>query len=452
MAFSPAPTNITCPFCRANITVPLRQIVDVSEEPVLKDALLAGRLNAFRCPSCGNVGALASPFFYHDPDKELAFIFLPMDVGLKNADQQRLIGSLTNAVMSKLPPEKRKAYLLQPKQFFALQNLVDAILEADGITPDMIAAQQARMDLLQTLADTPAEQLPAFIKEHDAEMDAEFFDLLNTLMATAQAGQAANDFAQLTGVRNQLLEHSTLGQKIKAQQQILQVFVANPSRETLVEQVIQAPDPETREMLVAFGRSLLDYPFFQALTSRIEAASTSGDQATAKRLVELRKEIQEIREKLDAATRAVFEARAALVREMMESEDMDKLARQHMAELDDAFFGALEAQMAAAQQAKQQVALERLQAVGAAAMRAAQSTQPPEVRFINALLSVDYPAETARLLEANKRVLSPQLLNWMRRVANDLRGRGQQDAAAHLEQVIQQAADMIGPAVVTATS
>lgn len=448
MPFPQTPTAITCPFCRAQVTVPVRQIVDVSQEPFLKEAVLAGRLNVFRCPACGNVGVLATPFFYHDPDKELAFVFMPMQVGLQNADQQRLIGSLSNAVMSRLPPEKRKAYLLQPKQFFTQQSLTEAILAADGITPEMLAAQQAKVELLQHMLEMAEEQRPAFIQENDARLDDEFWGIFTSLAVSAQAG--GEDLAPLVSLRNQLVEHSTVGRKIKKQHQALEAFAANPSRESLLEQLVLAPDAETREMLVTFGRSLLDYPFFQALTARIEAATAAGDKDQAAQLTNLRKEVQEVREKLDVATRAVFEARAALLREMAISQDPTKVARQHLPELDDIFFSVLESNLDAAQQAGQQEAFERLQRAGEAAMRAIQSAQPPEVRFINVLLSLDYPDQTRQLLEANKHALAPQFINWMRRLADDLRRREQTDAADKLEKVIQQAAQMAGPAVAVA--
>jgi hypothetical protein len=93
-----------------------------------RNALLAGRLNSFTCPYCRNAGALATPFFYHDADKELALLFIPMNINVKEADQQKMIGRLTQQVMSNLSPEKRKAYLLQPQQFFNLKTMIETIL------------------------------------------------------------------------------------------------------------------------------------------------------------------------------------------------------------------------------------------------------------------------------------------------------------------------------------
>ena len=445
MPFPPAPTPIQCPFCRSGITVPLRQIVDVTEEPALKTALLSGRLNAFTCPACHNSGALATPFLYHDANKELAFVFLPMEMGVKDADQQRIIGQLTKALMARLPEEKRKGYLLMPKQFFALQSLLDAVLEADGITKEMLAAQEAKLQLLQHMLETTdndAQQ--ALIRQHDADIDVAFFQLLSAALAAAQSDRATQEFQQLVTLRNNLLDLTPLGQKIKAQQTALEAFQAKPDRETLLDQLMQAPDVETRQALLAFGRPLLDYPFFQALTAKIEATTAAGNQAESDRLIGLRKEILALREKLDASTKAALDQRAALLREIMISENLDEAVRAHLDEMDEMFFNMLEANLQAAEQQKQPATFDRLQAVADAVSRSMAAAQPPEVRFVNALLSAAYPDETRKLLAANRKALSPQLLTWMRAVADDLRQDGRADAADQLAKIVEQAAALAG--------
>jgi hypothetical protein len=64
-----------------------------------------------------------------------------MNLNVKEADQQKMIGRLTQQVINNLPPEQRKAYLLQPQQFFNLKTLIETILQADGITPEMLARE-----------------------------------------------------------------------------------------------------------------------------------------------------------------------------------------------------------------------------------------------------------------------------------------------------------------------
>jgi hypothetical protein len=448
MPFPPVPTLIQCPSCRSQITVPLRQIVDVTEEPALKAALLSGRLNSFTCPVCRASGALATPFLYHDSNKELAFVFLPMQMGLKDADQQRIIGQLSKALLTRLPEEKRKGYLLMPKQFFTLQSLLDAVLEADGITKEMLAAQEAKLQLLQQMLETTDnEKQQALIREHEADVDLTFFQMLSAALAAAQSDRATQEFQQLIALRNNLMELTALGKKVKVQQAALEAFQAKPDRETLLDQLAQAPDTETRQALLAFGRPLLDYPFFQALTAKIEAATAAGDKTEADRLIELRKEILSLREKLDAATKVALDQRGTLLREIMLSENLDDAVQAHLDELDEAFFGVLEANLQAAEQEKQRATFDRLQAVADAISRAIAAAQPPEVRFVNALLSAAYPDETRKLLEANRKALSPQFLEWMRAVAEDLRQDGRADAGDQLAKIIEQATALAGAPV-----
>jgi hypothetical protein len=330
--------------------------------------------------------------------------------------------------------------------------MLDAILEADGITKEMLAAQEAKLQLLQQMLDTTdPDKQQALIREHDADVDLAFFQLLSAALVSAQADRASQEYQLLTTLRNNLLELTTLGKKVKTQQAALEVFQAKPDRETLLAQLVQAPDAETRELLLGFGRPLLDYPFFQALTAKIEAASAVGDKAEADRLINLRREIMNMREKLDAATKAVLDQRAALLREMILAENLDEAVQAHLEELDEAFFSVLEANMQAAEQSNQTATLDRLQAVADTISRAIAAAQPPEIRLVNALLSVAYPDDTRKILEANRRALSPQLLDWMRGVAEDLKQNGRVDAGEQLLKVLEQAKEIASsPAPVTA--
>ena len=113
--------------------------------------LLSGQLNVAVCPQCGHAGMLATPLLYHDADKELLFTFVPSELGASELEQQRMFGEATSRIISSLPAEQRKAYLLQPRSFLRLEAMVEAILEADGITPEMLAAQRARVALLDRL-------------------------------------------------------------------------------------------------------------------------------------------------------------------------------------------------------------------------------------------------------------------------------------------------------------
>lgn len=445
MRFAPTNTSIRCPFCGAPISVSVQSAIDALDQPELKARLLTGRLNTFTCPNCRNTGALAAPFIYHDASKELALIFMPMEGGLNQTDQQRIIGQMTQAVMNSVPPEKRKAYLLQPQQFFRMQTLIEEILRADGVTPEMVQAQQAMADLMRRLVETNDDSaFVAIVKENDAQIDGAFFQLMGLAMANAEADNRPDEFNRLAAVRDRLLDVSTYGGKAKKQAEALDKLVANMTREGLLEQLTTAPDTETREALLAVGRPLLDYPFFQQLTAKIDAAKKAGDTIEADRLTGLRKEILELRDKLDAQAQQVIEQRATVLRELMVSEDLNQAANARAGVLDDMFFNILASEMQAAQQAGDSKTLERLRQVGNATMQVVQRMQPPEVQFVNALLSLEYPNQTRELLERNRQVLVPEFIEWLETVTSGLREDGRAESANRLAQVIAQARELTG--------
>jgi hypothetical protein len=424
----------------------VHQIVDVSEQPELKQLLLAGRLNSFTCPHCRNAGALATPFFYHDPDKELALLFIPMNLNVKEADQQKMIGRLTQQVLSNLPPEKRKGYLLQPQQFFNLKTMIETILQADGITPEMLAKEEARLTFLQELVDTTDDaKLDDLIKLHDADFDLTMFQLLSSALAAAATDRQREEFERIQHLRDRALELTTLGQTIKKQQVVIDAFTANPTRENLLEQLIAAEDMEVREALLTMGRPMLDYPFFQALTAKIDAAKKDGKAEEETRLTLLRKEILATRDKIDAQFDAVKQSKEDLILELLGTPDADleKTIKAHLNELDDFFFDMLAHSLQDAQQKNPQ-AFAQLQRIGEAAMRVIQSTQPPEVRFVNTLLQIEYPNQTKELLERNKQVLGPEFIAWMEGLAGELRETGRAESADRLALVIDQAKEIAG--------
>ena len=445
MRFNPTNTTLRCPFCGSPLTVPIQSIIDALEQPELKARLLTGRLNSFTCPTCRNTGAISAPFIYHDANKELALIFMPMENSRSQPEQQRMIGQLTQAVMNSVPPEKRRAYLLQPQQFFRVQTLVDEILRADGVTPEMMQAQQARVDLLRRLVETRDDaSFQAVARENDAQIDGTFFQMMTLAMASAESDNRPDEFERLGVVRDLLLDLTTFGRKAKAQAVAVEALMANLTRENLIDQLIKAPDSPTRESLLALGRPLLDYPFFQQLTAKIDAAKKAGDSAEADRLTELRKEILALRDKLDAQTQQMIQQRANVLRELMVSEDLEQAANAQAGALDDMFFNILSSEMQAAQQAGDAKTVERLRQVGNAAMAVIQRMQPPEVQFINALLSVQYPGQTRELLERNRKALVPEFLEWMGTVEADLRAEGRTQSADRMVQVIAQARDLVG--------
>src|ERR671923_2760555 len=149
MAATPSQVvQLTCPNCRTPFQAKLFTLVDVGRQPALKNYLLSGQLNFAVCPNCGTPSMLGAPLIYHDPAKQLFLVHFPQQLNARPEEQERFIGEATSFIMRDLPPNAPRGYLLAPRRFLTLNSLVDAILEADGISRETIEAQRKRMELI----------------------------------------------------------------------------------------------------------------------------------------------------------------------------------------------------------------------------------------------------------------------------------------------------------------
>jgi hypothetical protein len=208
---------VVCTNCRTRFTAPVEPMVN-GQDATMKMAFLQGRLNAVQCPQCGTINLPAVPIIYYDLEKELALALVPAELHLAGAAQDKMIGDLTNSLVNSLPAEQRKFYLFNPKLFLSHESIVKAILEADGITEEMMQAQAARTKLIEELLQTPDEvSLKEKVKAHDAELNYEFFELLTYYMQAAQLEGNRAQAQALLGVRTFLRRWSSEGKKAIAE-------------------------------------------------------------------------------------------------------------------------------------------------------------------------------------------------------------------------------------------
>ncbi len=433
--------RITCPNCKQQFQAEVEQILDVRADPSAKFRVLNGLVNFARCPHCGMQGALDIPFLYHDPDKELALVYMPMSAGRSDAERQRAIGQFANAAMNSLPPEERKAYLLQPQVFITLDGLANKILEADGVTPEMIEAQKGRSQLLERMLDASDEALDGLIAENEAQIDEDFFRTLDLNLELAQSTGQLAVVQRLLAVRDRLLELTAAGLRIRARQKMLDRLRADPTRSNFLNLLIEAPDQETRELLVIVGRPLMDYIFFQSLTNRIERAE---DEEERERLLALRGEILSIRERLDQEVAEVYEDRAALIRGLIVSSDPEKLARSRFAEMDEAFFEVLQMMLHQAQTDNDLELESRLREVWELVMRLLEESLPPELQLFGQLTRASDEQEVERLLREHRSLLTDGLLELLEAGEKDMRQDGRLQIADNLALALRKAREMVG--------
>lgn len=439
---------VTCPNCSNRFISPVLAVVDAAENPQAKTLLLSGQLNVAVCPQCGHAGMLSSPLVYHDPQKELLLTFVPAELGLPNAEQQRIIGDLTNRVMSSLSPEQRRGYLLQPQSFLRLEALIEEILKADGVTPEMLEAQRAKASLLDRLMRaTSQDARRLMVEEHDSEIDYGFFQLLGLNIELAQASGQEDAVQQLLGLRQELLDWTTAGRDVMAREEAIRELGTEISRETLLEKLVHAAlaGEQTKiETMVAVGRPAIDYIFYQQLTSRIEASSHAGNAEEAQTLKALREQILNLTAEIDAEVQRASEEAAQLLQQILNSEDLEQAVRANLDQIDDLFLNALATSLQVAEKSGQAETADKLQKIGDIIMELVTEMQPPEIQLINKLLTAEYPDATQSLLEENRSQVNARLLEIMRMIEQDLTQDNRTQMAHHLAQIRAQAENIIG--------
>ncbi len=397
-----AKTSVPCPQCRQPITIELTRLFDTNTDPDAKQKLLSGSANFIQCPVCGYQGIYPTPIVYHDPEKELLLTFFPPDLNTPINEQERIIGPMIKKAMDDLPPEKRKSYLFRPQTMLTQQRLFETILEADGITPEMIKAQQEKLNLLQQLLGASAEGLPEMIRQNDEKIDEEAFMLLSRL---AQASAAAGDresLVALDALQKAFIEHSTLGKKAaleaaetqEAVKELQDLSKTGITRENLLELLIKSANSDIRLTTIAsMARGGLDYSFFQILSDKIEASS--GEEKD--QLAALRQRLLTITQAVDEAMKKQLEEAQKLLKELLAAEDIEKATQEALPRFNQAVAEVINQEAQAAQAAKDEDKLRKLSQIIAVIQSADSSSVYLEL--IEALLQEENTENRLKLLE-----------------------------------------------------
>ncbi len=369
---------IICSACNAQFTAPVHNIIN-GQDMAMKSAFLQGQMNAVQCPQCGTVASAAIPILYYDLEKELALVFAPPELGLAGSAQDKVIGKLTNSVVDSLPAEQRKFYLFNPKPFLSFESMIKAILEADGITEEVMEAQAARVKLLEEFFEISDEAaLKEKVKAHDAELDYEFFGMITAYMQVAQSGGDPAQAQTFLALRTILAQLSTNGKEHTAKIDAELGIVTIQNQEDLLEKIQNAKDDRELESLIATGHALLDYTFFEKLTAKIDQATKNGDAKTAGTLRALRSDILDIKARFEEQSRAALEKASKLLQEILQSDRPDKALEQKLDEIDEAFFYLLQMNIEEARRQKQEEPARALEMIGNMAMSMLQARHAPE--------------------------------------------------------------------------
>jgi len=408
-------TRINCPNCRQPILADIDQLFDVGIDPTAKQKILSGAFNIASCPNCGYKDRIPTPLVYHDPDKSLLLTYFPPELSLPVNEQERIIGPLITRITNSLPQEKRKAYLFQPQAMLTLQTMVERILAADGITKEMIQAQQDRANLLQRLINASDETIAELAEKEDKLFDSDFFNLLNRAIEGSAVNGDQESAKRLGEIQKKLLEKTTFGKQVQEQSkdveaaiQMLQSEGKTLTREKLLEMVIKAPNETQLSVLASLGRPGMDYEFFKLMSDRIDRARGDGRE----RLIKLRDQLLEMTRAIDKQMEErLLQARKNLTA-IVQSKDVKLTMEQNLGIVDEFFVQVFNQEMEVARKAGDLDKIGKLKQVEEVVDKA--SAPPPEVALIQELLeAASSDDELTKKLETHKSDITPEFMDIM---------------------------------------
>jgi hypothetical protein len=434
--------QMSCPRCRQPIVAEVEQLFDVGVDPQAKQRFLSGAANVANCQSCGYQGPLSTPVVYHDPEKELLLTYFPAELGLPMNEQERLIGPLITQVMNKLPPEKRKAYLLRPQTMLTQQAMMERVLQGEGITKEMMEASQLRLNLLQRLISASSVDVRQEIVRQESKLiDERFFEILNRLVEASLAQGDQNSARALAALQQEILPLTEVGKKLQEQNAEVQAAMESLqeaskdgfTREKLLDLLVQAPNDTRVAALVSMARNGLDYEFFSILTGRIDQASEDEKQ----KLVALRERLLQLSKEIDQRMQEQSKQSHSLLEEILRADDIEQAASEALPEMDDFFGEALRDELQKARQSGDLNRISRLQKVVGVIQQA--SAPPPEVALAEELLSAENETERRVILDANAEKITPEFLQVLTSLMNQLEQQGQPDLGQRMQEVYRSA-------------
>jgi hypothetical protein len=379
----------------------------------------------------------------------MAIIYVPMELNMQQTERERLIGDYTNALIRSLPEDAPKGYLLQPKTALTLQGLIDQVLEAEGITQDVLQAERRKIELINQLAEANTQEREVLLQENADLFDLGFLELLTAASQAASQSNNERGALRLLNVRQYLMDNTEAGQTLRAQQdalmeasQELQALGQNITRESFVELLVRNSDrPEKIDALGTLGRSLLDYTTFQLITQYVDRAR---DVEEKERLSWVRDRLLQINAEYEQQARAVIQRAADTLRMLLQANDIPSAIRNNLDRIDDTFLQVLQVNLEEARKdpANAEVA-NRMKQIRDEVLRLIQASAPPEIQFINDLLSLESEQESMSLLHSRQDEVSEELVHVMGDLADQLRTGGNEPAAQRLDVLRAEAERMV---------
>jgi hypothetical protein len=195
----------------------------------------------------------------------------------------------------------------------------------------------------------------------------------------------------------------------------------NAQRADFLNLAIQyAGDDERLQAMVGLARPVFDYLFFQEMTVYIgQAPAAERDQVEA-----LRERLLELTMVVDQQAQMALQESAGLLQAIVDSPNPDELIAANVGLIDYTFMQVLAANIQEAERRKDLSASARLKDIYSRVVAALQANMPPELRFINQLLTVPSEDDARSLIADRIDEFGDQLLAAIDAVEGQLTAQG----------------------------
>ncbi|MFM2032116.1 MAG: hypothetical protein RLZZ297_881 [Chloroflexota bacterium] len=431
MSNAPQMAQVACPSCQTPVRVPVINFVDANEQPQLKNILLGGRLNTAQCPSCGAPIALAAPVMYHDHSKQFFFVHIPQQLlaSQRGDEVERFVGSVTGMLMQQLPADLPKGYLLAPRRFLTMQTLIEAVLEGDGVTKEMLDSQRKRVDIISQLLEAMSTSDAALLAALQANADELTEEFTNTLAAFVDASAMSGDaegMAQLAALQAKITQY--IGGE------------ATLAYESLITQLQAAPDDAAIRTVMQANQEVIDYTFFDIYNEKIKAAAEAGDTTTAEALEALRTRILATYEAIQADLEASYTRAGQVLDAVYAADDLAAALTEHLGELDDVFDILVDGQRTMAERAGDEAAVARLSEIIALIPQVKDAALTPTDRTVQALLVAESPT---RYIRENVGDITGPVVKRLNELAEEYVLKGKTEDSERVKRIAREAGAML---------
>lgn len=131
--------EILCPQCKLPIQAELWSILNVREDPELKDLLVGGEINMVECSACRHIFYAEHFLIYHDPDNEFMAFVYPLSYAPEKVRWEEKMKTDFEMTQSMGDESTRVAY--EPTALFGLDALVAWVDETEemNLQGDIVA-------------------------------------------------------------------------------------------------------------------------------------------------------------------------------------------------------------------------------------------------------------------------------------------------------------------------